>query len=99
MTIESKSQHEGSTVKKIYFLILLACMILSACAAGHRTSSIRTPSSESAHELKEAVPIHTEEEKKSLDVFTQILAITQSTDNRQSVLPQIEALYLTHKVH
>jgi len=38
-------------------------------------------------------PAHTEDEEKSLEVFAEILALVESTDDRKSVLPKIEALY------
>ncbi|RJQ43514.1 MAG: hypothetical protein C4538_12100 [Nitrospiraceae bacterium] len=37
--------------------------------------------------------MRTQQEVKSLEIFSEILDIVESTDNRRSVLPQIEELY------
>ncbi|MBI4849854.1 MAG: hypothetical protein HY808_14990 [Nitrospirae bacterium] len=65
-------------------LCILLISLLTACATA--PTSIQKEKTGKAK-------VHTEHETKSLELFAEILNIVQSTDDRQSVLPEIEERY------
>jgi tetratricopeptide (TPR) repeat protein len=75
------------------FLVLIIILICS-CAGAPKKVEMEKPEGikPSPVEIKK-VPAHTEEETKSLEVFTSVLELIESTDDRKSVLPKIEELY------
>jgi TolA-binding protein len=66
-----------------------------SCAAtpDKGTEKVKPQETEQPPEEAQKGPAHTEEEEKSLEVFAEILALVESTNDRKSVLPKIEALY------
>lgn len=74
------------------FLVLTVVLIYSCAAAPKKGETERVAEIKPPAETKLA-PAHTEEETKSLELFTNILDLIESTDNRKSVLPKIEGLY------
>jgi tetratricopeptide (TPR) repeat protein len=71
----------------------LALILLTSCATVPKETQQVLPDETSAPDRINEDNVRTEEEIKSLDIFTEILAISRSTRDRQSVLPKIEALY------
>lgn len=65
-------------------LCILLISLLTACATA--------PTSIQKEKTGEA-NIHTEHETKSLELFAEVLDLVRSTDDRQSVLPEIEKRY------
>jgi TolA-binding protein len=73
---------------RIFSIILLIAALLPSCAAPPKTAEIEKPPVEPK---KKYVP--TEQETKSLEVFTEILEVIEATNDRQSAIPKIEELY------
>jgi hypothetical protein len=72
---------------------MLAVIILTGCVTIPETV-IPEPASETVFPLEiEKNQTRTEHEVKSLELFNEILNITWSSNDRQSFLPRIEALY------
>ena len=71
----------------------LALIFLTSCATVPKETQQLLPKETAAPDRVTEGSLRTEEEIKSLEIFTEILAISRSTRDRQSVLPQIEALY------
>jgi tetratricopeptide (TPR) repeat protein len=71
-----------------FSIIVLIAVLLSSCAAPLKTMEIEKPPVEPE---KKYVP--TEQETKSLEVFTEILEVIEATNDRQSAIPKIEELY------
>lgn len=69
------------------FLLVFFVVIIYSCAAAPKKAE-----TEKAAETKKP-PTPTAEETKSLEVFTSVLELIESTDDRKTVLPQIEELY------
>lgn len=76
------------------FIYGIACTLLAACATVPKETQQVLPKESTLPDRIQEDHIHPEEEIKSLDLFTEILAITRSTRDRQSVLPKIEVLYM-----
>ncbi len=74
--------------------LLCAVLFLYSCAAAPEKADTRTPQ-EIKPSLPETgeIPLHTEEESKSLKLFSEVLDIVESGSDRQSVLPEIEKIY------
>jgi TolA-binding protein len=74
-------------------LVVIAVFICS-CAATHEKVEIEeTKEAEPSPAEIQKVPVHKEEEVKSLELFTEVLDLVESGDDRKTVLPQIEELY------
>ena len=77
-----------------FFIIIMLPVVLFSCA-----TTPTTPEPPKAEEItppektkKEISPAR-QMENKSLNIFTDILDLAESTDDRQSILPKIEELY------
>ncbi len=88
----------------ITFLLILAVSVgLFSCATVPKSDLKEQPKEETAIEekgpdktkekAKKKTFTPTKDEKKSLEIFSEILDLIESTNDRQSVLPQIEAAY------
>ena len=75
------------------FICFLTFFILTSCATAPKTSKQEMPEEIIPTAETDKEPLRTEEEIKSLETFTEILHITRSTQDRQSILPQIENMY------
>ncbi len=76
-----------------FLLLFLSCILLSACATVPKTTETeRLKKIEPSEETKKEY-IPTEQETKSLELFTEILELIESSEDRQSVLLQVEELY------
>lgn len=75
-------------------LIVFFTVLISSCATAPEKIEteipieVKTPSAETKE-----VPVPKEEESKSLELFTEVLELVESTDDRKSILPKIEELY------
>ncbi len=75
-------------------LIGLFSVLIYSCATApekiktEKPIEVITPPAET-----KGVPAPTEEESKSLELFTEVLELVESTDDRKSILPKIEELY------
>lgn len=78
---------------RFFSLLLLISVVFYGCATAPQTSKREKPEEGKPPEKSKAAVVHTEQEVQSLNVFGQILDLIQSTDERQSVLPQVETLY------
>ena len=87
-----------------FYILLFITLLLASCATVPKTITMpeeKAKEEEEKAKEKEVKPpvetkrivVHTEEETKSLDLFTQILDLLESTEDRQSVLQQMEELY------
>jgi tetratricopeptide (TPR) repeat protein len=76
--------------KNNWYLLLQVFIIvlIYSCAAAPKKEEIKPPPAET-----KVAPSPTAEETKSLELFTSVLELIESTDDRKSVLPQIEVLY------
>jgi len=77
----------------ILFLTLMPAVFFFSCATSPKPAVMEKPETVIEKENGKKVIGRTEEEIKSLELFTEILDLTESTDDRQSVLPRAEALY------
>jgi hypothetical protein len=78
----------------VYYIIILLPVLLISCATTQSKSSL--PKAEDISppaETKKEIPHARKQENKSLNIFTDILDLTESTNDRKSILPQIEKLY------
>ena len=84
----------GNVLKNRAYICALALIFLISCATTPKETRPVLPEETSASVRVKEGNIRTEEEIKSLEIFTEILAVSRSARDRQSVLPQIEALYM-----
>jgi len=75
------------------YICALAVILLTACATTPKEAQQAMPIEPVASDRVNKDQLHTEEEIKSLEIFTEILEVSRSARDRQSVLPQLEALY------
>lgn len=83
-------------INKICFFlcVVIVSAFMYSCAAAPKKVEI-----EEAKEVEpspvevQKAPVHKEEEVKSLELFTEVLDLVESSDDRKTVLPQIEELY------
>jgi len=73
-------------------LVFFVAFIYSCAAAPKKSETEKTTEITPPAEIKKA-PVPTAEETKSLELFTSILDLVESTEDRKSVLPKIEELY------
>lgn len=75
-------------------LIVFLTVLISSCATAPQKIETEKPIEVIAPpaETKD-VPAPKEEESKSLELFTEVLELVESTDDRKSLLPKIEELY------
>jgi hypothetical protein len=71
----------------VFFCVLYGCVTVPETPQDGGPKDIPPP------EAVKKEPTRTENEKKSLETFAEILHITRSTNDRQSILPRIESLY------
>lgn len=75
-------------------LLVFIIVFIYSCAATpkkaetEKNDEIKTPPAETKN-----APVPTAEETKSLELFTGVLELIESTDDRKTVLPKIEELY------
>ncbi len=81
-----------SLMNKVY-VYGIALIFLTACTTVTKETQKVLPNETAQPEKIREDHIHTEDEKKSFEIFSEIFKITRSTRDRQSVLPRIEALY------
>ncbi len=74
------------------FFVLIVVLIYSCATAPKKTETEKPEEIKPSAETKNA-PAPTAEETKSLELFTGVLELIESTDDRKSVLPKIEELY------
>jgi hypothetical protein len=74
-------------------LFVFTFLIMTSCATAPKTTKQEMPKDIPLPETVKKEPTRTENEKKSLETFMEILHITRSTNDRQSILPRIESLY------
>ena len=73
--------------------LFLIMFLFSACATAPKTTEIEKPGKVEPPAAKKKTYIPTKQEKESLNIFTEILELINSTGNRRSVLPEVEDLY------
>ncbi len=69
-------------------VLIYSCAVAPKKAETEKTEEIKPPPAET-----KSAPAPTAEETKSLELFTSVLELIESTDDRKSVLPKIEELY------
>jgi tetratricopeptide (TPR) repeat protein len=74
-------------------LVIISVLIYSCAAAPKKVEIEKTQEVEPSTVEIEKEPVHKEEEVKSLELFTEVLDLVESADDRKAVLPQIEELY------
>ena len=75
------------------FLVLIIILLYSCAAALKKVETKKPGEIKPLPVETKKIPTSTEEEIKSLEVFTSVLELIESTDDRKSVLPKIEELY------
>jgi len=75
------------------FLFVYVVIFLYSCASVPKKTDTENNTEIKPPAETKTAPVPTVEESKSLEVFTSVLDLIESTDDRKSVLPQIEELY------
>jgi outer membrane protein assembly factor BamD (BamD/ComL family) len=76
------------------YVYVLAVMLLASCTTINEESRQTMPHETAPSNRIKENKIRTAEEKKSFDIFNEIFSISNSSRDRQTVLPKIEALYM-----
>jgi hypothetical protein len=84
----------GKSFLKKAYIYSVVVMLLASCTTMNKESQQTLPHETSSSDRIKENKIRTEEEKKSFDIFKEIFSKTRSGRDRQSVLPEIEALYM-----
>ncbi|MBI5407981.1 MAG: hypothetical protein HZA14_01285 [Nitrospirae bacterium] len=71
----------------------IICIFFSICILACAAPQKKEKAEEISPPVEKKEVKHTEQETKSLEVFSEILELIESSENRESVLPQVEQLY------